>query len=151
MAIHIETELEIERPAGEVFEYLANGENLARWMDEFSEVEKVSDGPVGKGTTYRYVMKRGAASTFEWSEFEPGRKVAWEGPAVGAGVGSLEPRGSFEIEPINGGTRVRGTLRPQTHGFLKLLSPLMARSIRMGSTRDFLRLKLILERGSAER
>jgi uncharacterized membrane protein len=150
MAIHIETELEIERPAGEVFEYLANGENLPRWMEEFAEVEKVSDGPVGKGTTYRYKMKRGAASTFEWSEFEQGRKVAWEGPPVGAGMGKLEPRGSFEVEPWSGGAHVRGTLRPQARGFLKLLSPLMARSIRMGSARDFMRLKLILEGGQAD-
>ena len=148
--MRIETELEIERPPGEVFEYLADGENLPRWMDEFAEVQKVSDGPIGKGTTYAYKMKRGPSSTFQWSEYEPGYKVAWEGPAVGAGVGKLEPRGSFEIEPIRTGARVRGTLRPQTRGLLKLLSPLMARSIRMGSARDFLRLKRILEGGPAE-
>lgn len=150
MAIHIETELEIERPAGEVFEYLADGENLPRWMDEFTEVEKVSDGPVGEGTTYRYTMKRGNVSTFKWSEFEPGRKVAWQGLPIDAGMGSLEPRGSFEVEPMSGGVRVRGTLRPRPRGFLRLLAPLMARSIRMESARDFLRLKLILEGGQAE-
>src|SRR2546421_4239479 len=80
MAIDVGQSVEIHRPAADVFDSLAHGENMPRWMSVFETVEQDSEGAPAKGTTYRYKMAaRGKAeSTFEWTQFEPGRKLAWE-------------------------------------------------------------------------
>jgi uncharacterized membrane protein len=145
VAIRVEREIEIERPAADVFDFLARGENLPRWMDEFASVEKITDGPPTLGTTYRYRMKRGAESTFVWEEFESPRRIGWHGPPAGSGFGMLEPKGTWELENTGSATRLRMTMEPRTGRLMRLLSPLLERSIRKGSARNFERLKGILE------
>jgi uncharacterized membrane protein len=145
VAIHVEREVEIERSATDVFDYLAQGENLPRWMGEFASVKKVSEGPPTLGTIFRYRMKRGAESTFAWEQFEPGRRLSWHGPPAGGALGMLEPSGTWELEGAGSTTRVRMTMEPKPSGLMRLMAPLMARSIRKGSEKNFERLKGILE------
>jgi uncharacterized membrane protein len=147
MAIEVEQQLEIGRPAGEVFDYLAHGENMPRWMKEFETVEQISDGPPAKGTTYRYRMAtRGKAeSTFEWSRFERAQRLAWEGERVPTGPGSLTPSGEWLLEERDGRTHLTMRMQPRTRGLMTLLSPLMARSIRKGAPDDMQRLKSEIE------
>ncbi len=146
MALDISREIEVGRPPGEVFDYLAHGENMPSWMDEFVEVRQLSEGPPARGTTYSYKMKRGADSTFEWTQFEPSRKLAWHGPPAGSGLARVEPQGNWTLEPSGGGTLVRMTMNPELHGIMKLFGPVMARQIRKGSEDDFQRLKANIER-----
>src|SRR5207302_8075527 len=105
-------------------------ENRPRWMKLFETVEQESDGPPAKGTSYHYKMAaRGKAeSTFEWSEFEPNRKLAWEGPPIpmGPGLGSLEPSGEYTLEERDGATQVTMRMHPATTGLATLLGPLMS-------------------------
>ena len=150
MAIDVGENVEIRRPAAEVFDYLAHGENMPAWMNIFETVEQESAGPPAKGTTYRYKMStRGKAeSTFEWSEFEPTHRLTWHGPPVSTGPGSLEPSGEYELKEHDGATRVTMRMRPKTTGLMSLLSPLMNRSMRKEATENMQRLKQALERGS---
>ena len=138
-------EAEIGRPRQEVFDYLARGEKLPDWVEEFAEVEQTSEGPPAKGTTYRYRMRRGGESTFEWSEFEAGRRIAWDGPALKSGPGSMRPRGSYELEDADGGTRIQMTQDPELAGFMKLMAPFITRSLRKGAPKSLEKLKGILE------
>jgi uncharacterized protein YndB with AHSA1/START domain len=132
-----------------VFDYLAHGENMPHWMALFETVEQESAGPPAMGTVYRYKMAaRGKAqSTFEWSEFEPGRRLAWEGPPIpmGPGLGSLEPSGEYELEERDGATRMTMRMHPRTAGLMSLLSPLMSRSMRKEAAENVQRLKRTLE------
>ena len=151
MAIKVETEIEIARPPEEVFEYLADGEKLSEWMRDFESVEKDSDGPIGKGTKYRYRLSRpDKVSTFEYVEYEPGRLAAWAGPPVKTGPGGLAPRGRLELEPSGEGTRVRAVFEPEPHGFMKAMQPVVTYTLRKDSTRDLERLKEILEGGGRD-
>jgi uncharacterized membrane protein len=147
MAIDVRSDADIGRPASEVFAFLADGENMPRWMDVFETVRKASDGPVGQGTTYKYKMaRRGRAeSTFVWSEYEPDRKLAWHGPPVSAGPGSLEPNGDYVLEDRDGTTHVTMRMNPKTTGLMSLMSPLMARSMRKEAAGNMQRLKQVLE------
>jgi hypothetical protein len=43
----------IDRPAKEVFEFLADFENVPRWNYAIDRTRKTSPGPVTVGTTYR--------------------------------------------------------------------------------------------------
>jgi uncharacterized protein YndB with AHSA1/START domain len=149
MAIDVGQSVQIRRPSADVFDYLAHGENMPHWMGIFETVEQESPGPPGKGTTYRYKMAtRGkAASSFIWSEFEPPRKLAWQGPPVpiGPGMGSLEPSGEYMLDEHDGGTRVTMRMHPRTAGLASILSPLMSRSMRKEAAENVQRLKQNLE------
>jgi uncharacterized membrane protein len=150
MDVDVAQSVEIRRPAAEVFDYLSHGENLPRWMDEFETVEQVTDGAPAKGTKYRYKMRtRGKIdSTFEWSEYEPGRKLAWHGERVSTALGSLEPQGVWQLGEREGGrTELSMTMQPKTGGLRTLLRPLMARSIRKEAPANLRRLKELLEGG----
>ena len=142
----VSVEVTVGRPPEEVFPVVADGERLPDWMEDFERVEQTSEGPPGLGTEYRYKMRRAPESTFEWSEFEPGRRVRWAGPPLKTGPGSLEPRGGIDVEPADGGSRVRVTLDPRAGGAMKLLLPLMRRSMRNGAVQNLSRLKAMLER-----
>jgi uncharacterized protein YndB with AHSA1/START domain len=142
----VSVEVTVERPPGEVFPVVADGERLPEWMEDFERVEQRSEGPPGLGTEYRYKMRRAPESTFEWSEFVPGRRVAWSGPPLKTGPGSLEPRGGIDVEPADEGSLVRVTLDPVPRGAIKLLMPIMRRSMRNGAVQNLSRLKALLER-----
>jgi uncharacterized protein YndB with AHSA1/START domain len=143
--MHIETETTVRRPPEEVFDYIAHGEHLPEYVTDFASVEQASpEGPPSLGTTYRYKMGRGPAEgTFEWTEFERPRALAWHGPPARAGLGSMEPSGRWELSPEGGGTRVRLVMTPEPGGLFKLLAPLMAGGMRKGNAKA---LQLLRER-----
>jgi uncharacterized protein YndB with AHSA1/START domain len=63
-------------------------------------------------------------------EYEPGRRLAWQTfPPIGARIaGGRIWR--YELEPVDGGTRVRFSLAAETRGFAKLMSPGVTRAVR---------------------
>ena len=146
MGLNVRVETDVKADPQRVFDYLADGEKLPEWMAEFLEVEKVSDGAPARGTVYRYVMRRGANSTFEWSEFEPARRIAWDGERVPSMPGGwIKPDGYYELSPRDGGTHVAIVLQAAVGGTMKLMQPLMGRQMRKGTIEDAARLKAILE------
>src|SRR5215213_7208489 len=133
MAIHTEAEIVVARPRAEVFDYLAHAERLPEYIDDFETVTHEEDGEPGQGHVYSYKMKRGAEGTFEWKQFERDARLAWGGPAVKQGPGSMKPSGWWELTDEGGGTRVKLVMAPKPGGLFKLLSPLMARGMRSGN------------------
>jgi uncharacterized protein YndB with AHSA1/START domain len=143
----IEIDTVIERPRQEVFDYLARGENLPQWMSTFDSVEPASQSEPGQGTTYQYKMSRGAESTFEYSEFVPGQRIAWAGPPVQAGPGTISPRGSFELDDKGGGTHLLMSLDPELSASMKAMGLMMKRQMKKDAKEDLVRLKQLLEGG----
>jgi uncharacterized protein YndB with AHSA1/START domain len=47
-----ENTVTIQRPAGQVFAFLADFENIPRWNYAIEDTSKISAGPVGVGTRY---------------------------------------------------------------------------------------------------
>src|SRR5262245_47734086 len=141
----VRADVEVSRPASEVFQYLADGEKMPRWMKEFTSVEKVGEGPIGPGTEFRYHDKRGTDSTFEWSQYQPPGRLAWHGAAVKMPGGSVEPDGYYDIHEHDGHTHIEMHMQPQLHGLAKLMRPLMARGMRKSSDEYVKLLKADLE------
>jgi uncharacterized protein YndB with AHSA1/START domain len=144
--MQIESETTIKRPSSDVFAYIARAEYLPEYLTDFQSVEQASEGEPGVGTQYRYKMGRGAQGTFEWTTFEPNSRLAWQGPAVKVGPGSMEPAGRWEISAsAGGGSRVKLVMAPTPGGLFKLLAPFMAAGMRKGNERALERLKEKLE------
>jgi uncharacterized protein YndB with AHSA1/START domain len=147
--MHLEAETRVDRPAGEVFDYLARAEHLPEYVTDFEWVRQSSEGAPAEGTEYSYKMARGQASgTFRWTEFQRPSRLAWRGPAAKAGPGTMEPSGWWELTEEGAGTRVKLVMTPEPGGLFKLLAPLMARGMRKGNAKALERLKARLESGT---
>ena len=146
--MHVEAETTIARPPAEVFDYLAHGERLPEYVTDFESVEQASAGEPALGTEYRYKMKRGAQGTFEWTEFQSPSRLAWRGPPVKQGPGSMEPSGWWELSDEGAGTRVKFVMTPKPGGLFKLIAPLMSMAMRRNNQMALERLKQRLEGGA---
>jgi uncharacterized protein YndB with AHSA1/START domain len=144
--VRVESDITIERPAAEVFDYLSRAERLPDYVTDFAWVKQDSEGEPGLGTHYSYKMARGQAEgTFEWTEFEPASRLAWKGPAAHASLGSMAPAGWWALSEADGGTRVTLVMTPTPGGLFKLLAPMMSSGMRKGNVRALERLKHALE------
>jgi uncharacterized protein YndB with AHSA1/START domain len=144
MPIHTEAEITINRPRAEVFHYLAHGERLPEFIDDFERVTHEEPGEPAQGHVYSYRMKRGAEGTFEWTDFRPER-LAWAGPAAKLGPGSMRPSGWWELKEVDGGTHVRLVMTPEPGGLFRLMAPLMKMGMTKGNRRALEKLKANLE------
>ncbi len=147
--MEIASEITVRRPAAEVFDYIAHAEYLPDYVSDFDSVRQVSDGAPGLDTQYSYKMKRGAEGTFRWTRFEPTSHLAWEGPAVKQGPGSMQPAGWWDISETGAGSQVKLVMAPTPGGLFKLLAPLMAAGMRKGNASALERLKQRLEASAA--
>lgn len=139
-----ELSIVINRPAEEVFEYLANLENDLQWRSEWVETRKLSDGSPGVGATFRLtgeMFGRQIPTVYEVTEYEPCRTAAWK---TVSGPFPLAFRRTFEH--VEGGTRV--TIRYDTSevsGFIKLVLSLLAGTVRRQHEGDLSKVKGLLE------
>jgi uncharacterized protein YndB with AHSA1/START domain len=144
-----EIAVEIDRPSDEVWAFVSNAERLPEWLEEFEAVAKVSEGPVGRGTVFRYTLESGHRSaTLEVVDWQPGRRFAWDGPPLRSRAGGARPRGYFEVTPTREGrTRLISRYQPELTGILALMRPALKRWLRRQRAADAQRLKRLLELG----
>jgi uncharacterized protein YndB with AHSA1/START domain len=145
MAIRTEAEITIDRPRNEVFQFLARGERLPEYIDDFESVTHEEQGEPARGHVFSYKMKRGAEGTFEWKEFHPYDKLGWSGPAAKQGLGSMRPAGYWQLTDEGTGTHVKLVMEPEPGGLFKLMGPLMKSQMAKGNERALAKLKSILE------
>jgi uncharacterized protein YndB with AHSA1/START domain len=149
MPIHTEAEITIDRPRAEVFDYLAHAESLPAYVQDFEKVAHEEPGEPARGHVYSYRMKRGGVEgTFEWTEFQSPDRLAWSGPPVKNGPGSMKPSGSWELTAAGAGTHVKLVMTPEPGGFFKLMAPFMKGSMTRGNAKALQRLKEQLENGA---
>jgi uncharacterized protein YndB with AHSA1/START domain len=134
----------IERPADEVFPYLADPMLYPQWMP-VHDVTIQTPGEIGIGTTARASMKEGSRdSMFAWTvtSFDPGRKVGFrttEGP--------MDWEVEFSVQPSGAAAQVTSSGRIRMHGLMRLLEPFMGGEIRKNEAGELRHLKELLEGG----
>jgi uncharacterized protein YndB with AHSA1/START domain len=91
-------EVFIDRPIEDVFTYLTNGENNARWRGGILEVTRTS-GRDGQGATYRHVIRspngRRVRHDYRVTAHEPSTRLRFEHT-----VGLARPVGQFELTAV---------------------------------------------------
>ena len=123
----------IERPIEEVFAFLADGENDPKFSPRVLEIAKTTDGPAGAGTVYRSTVKDAGVKTqreFELTEFDPPNRIRWTERSKNL---IMVPRGGYDLEPANGGTKLTLFNEFEGHGLGKAFMPLALRSARKGA------------------
>lgn len=135
----------IDRPAGEVFDYVMDIPNDAHWRTNTGVVEAAytSDPPLGVGTTgFDRISANGRDMIAEWQtvEYEPGKLARWEFVS-----GPLRGFGSYRCEPVDDTTRFTLEFNAKPTGPLRLVGPILGIIVRRQIQADAQKLKSILE------
>jgi uncharacterized membrane protein len=139
----VEVSVVINRPIEEVFAFAANIENNAQWQSGVLEAQVTSEGPIGVGTTYRYVTQllgRRIEADGEVTEYESNRKYSFKSTS-----GPFPIEGGLTCEAAEGGTKVTLVVEADVGGFFKMAEPLVVRTIKKQFEADVGKLKDLLE------
>ena len=149
--VHVTVEIDIERPREAVWAFLADTTRSPEWVEEFVESHLVSEGEPRVGSIISYTIEPGPRTgTMELTEWDPPRRLAWDGPPMRSMGGGAEPRGSFElIERGPSATHLVCTFEPSLVGPPVLLKPYFRWWLRRHRTTDAQKLKAMLEADDA--
>jgi Polyketide cyclase / dehydrase and lipid transport len=140
-----ENTLTIQKPAEEVFAFLADFENIPMWNYAIEETSKASAGPAGVGTRYRQTRSIPSTSIedFEVTVFEPASRLAIHGQ-----IGPFQATISYVLEAAGGATKLVNNVElDPAQAKLRLLAPLATPKIKAAVAQNLAKLKLILEGG----
>src|SRR5712691_10547846 len=144
MPVDIQTEIEIDRPRGEVAEYASNPDNATTWYENIKAIEWKSPKPLAVGSRIAFVAQflgRRLAYTYEVKEMSPGERFVMR---TAEGPFPMETTYSFQ-DTADGGTKMTLRNRGEPAGFSRLAAPLMTGAMRRANRKDVTRLKSILE------
>jgi uncharacterized protein YndB with AHSA1/START domain len=132
----------IARPIEDVFGFLSDLENIPKWNYAIIETRKVSEGPVGVGTTYRQVRSVPSRSEerLEITTYDPPRQLEIRGQ-----LGPFASRLVYALEAIPAGTRVTNTVELELRGPGRLLGRVAVPRVREAVAANLGRLKELLE------
>jgi carbon monoxide dehydrogenase subunit G len=128
-AVRIRKEIEVHRPVGEAFAYVADFSNAAEWDPGVVEARKLTDGPVRVGSEFDVVaLFRGKRQRFRYvvTELQPERRIVLAGDgekAMSVDEVAFEPAGDATRITYVADIRLKGILRPAG----LLLAPVMSK------------------------
>jgi uncharacterized membrane protein len=146
MAVDVLTEIEIDRPRGEVAAYAGNPDSAPQWYVNIESVEWKTPPPIRVGSRLAFVARflgRRLEYTYEIVELVPESRLVMR---MAEGPFPMETTYTWEAA---GERRTRMTLRNrgEPRGFAKVLAPMMAAAMRRANQKDLRRLKTLLEHG----
>lgn len=125
--MRIRKEIEVQRPLGEAFAYVADFSNAAEWDPGVVEARQLTEGPVRVGSEFDVVaLFRGRRQRFRYvvTELQPERRIVLAGD--GEKATSVD---EVAFEPAGGGTRISYVADIRLKGLLRpaglLLAPVM--------------------------
>ncbi len=144
----IDGEIIIGRPIDAVFDYVADQSNEPQYNSRMVRAEKITPGPVGKGTRFRSAVAssgRTAEMLIEVTGYDRPVRLASTTTMQQADISY-----TLTFEPAASGTRMRwsGQVRPK--GAFKLLGPLITWMGRHQEQRIWASLKQHLEAAPAK-
>lgn len=108
----------INKPAADVFAFVADGEKAQQWRSGIVEIRKKSGD--GKGAVYRQVVKgpggRGIDADYEVTDYQPPTHLAFRAIA-----GPVRPIGSYDLKETDGKTSLTFKLSAEIGGWKKFL------------------------------
>ena len=139
----IEEGIEIRCPVEKVFAITTDAARWSTWHTAIPEAEQTSGGPVGVGTTFRgttRLMGRSMPWTGTVTEYDANRKF---GKNIDSGSVFIEQHNLYT--PTPDGTKFTMMYDMKFSGCIRLLSPLIVRSMRTEMKNSLLNMKQILE------
>ena len=112
--VQIEETVEIAAPPERVWQISVDVERWPEWARNFRDVRRLDAGPFGPQSSAR-IRQRGIPQRL-WTvkSFDEGRGFSWDAQLM-PGLHSV---GAHLVEPLDGGSRTRATLRVEMSGVL---------------------------------
>src|SRR3954452_3940127 len=132
----------IERSPADVFAYLSRFENVPRWNEAIIDTRKTSQGPAGVGATYvqSRLQPSPGEDRFEVTTYEPDYTLAIRGK-----FGRFTGRFTYQLEPIDNGTRLSNAVDLGAPGLMRIAAPFGTSRLKPAVAKNLGRLKEILE------
>ena len=133
----------IDRSVLEVFEFLSDPGNRARWDSTVISEELTSPEPVGMGSTIHTRMRAFTREVdFDWrvTTFDPPNRMA-----VVSTEGLMATSLTFAFAAVGGGCVVTATIEGEPEGLLRAVEPLIAAGVRSTLADGLQRAKGLLE------
>lgn len=143
MALDEIAEIEVARDPDAVAAYMFDPAHEPDWINGISLAEPMTPAPIGPGSRVRRrasFLGREINYVMEVVGFEPGRRLAMH--AVEA---PMPMDVTYEVEPVDGGSRARVRVEGDAGGLYRLAGPLVSGQVRRSIQGDVRRLKEILE------
>lgn len=143
----VEGEIIIKRPVEVVFDFVADERNEPRYNPKMLRAEKVSAGPIGRGTRFQAAsrsMGRTVPMTIEFTDFERPRQLTSSTQVSGMAI-----EGTLTFTPLPEGTRMRWSWHIEPQGVFKVMTPLVAQMGRRQERTIWTSLKHYLEADAA--
>ena len=138
-----ETSIRIRRPVEDVFTFVSEPLNFARWNSAVRAVRKTSEGDSAVGSTY--TMERDLPSGDARNELEVFARDQPTEFGIRTTSGPTPFRYRYVFSAANGETVLEIDAEVEVDGPAALLGPLVARAVRRGVDDNFAELKRILE------
>ena len=146
MTVDVRTEIDINRPRGEVAAYASDPDNAPVWYENIKSIEWQTPRPITAGSRMAFVAQflgRRLAYTYEVKELVPGERLVM---STAEGRFPMETTYTW-ADNSSGGTLMTLRNRGDPSGFSRVAAPLMAGAMRRANRADLRRLKTILESG----
>jgi uncharacterized protein YndB with AHSA1/START domain len=148
MAGRFEGSVVIDRPIGEVFAFLVDGENDPKFSPRVLEIRQTTDGPPAAGTVYASTVKDAGMKTkreFEYTEVVAPRRIRWAERSKNLVTAN---EGGYDLEPA-GDAQTKVTIFNvlEGHGFGKLIEGFALRGARKDADAFAARIKAAVEAG----
>ncbi|MFH1185658.1 MAG: SRPBCC family protein [Chloroflexota bacterium] len=141
--ISVEKSIHINKPIADVFAFMSEFSNDAKWQGDLVRSEKTSDGPMAVGSTGLYVQKvmgKEIKNDVVVTGYEPPKRFS-----VKTTSGPVQFEFVTSFEGMGGGTHVTANLKGEAGGFFKVAEGLLQKEIAKSFERDFAKLKELLE------
>jgi uncharacterized membrane protein len=143
--IKFEKNVLINRPQQEVFDFVTDLSNDYKWQSSIESVEQVSDGPIGVGSTWRYVGKflgRKNETEIQMTSYEPPHQSS-----VKAVSGPIPFENTHKFQKQDGGTLLTFVGQAEIGGFFKIAEGLAGKQLEKQVEIAAAALKKLLEEG----
>ncbi len=132
----------VNRPIEAVFAFVADGEKCPQWRPGVLDIKHVSGA--GVGSTYAQgvsgPMGRRVQADYEITVFDPSARLDFQTTS-----GPARPHGRYDLESVNGGTRLTFSLDVELTGIRKLLMNSAVQKTMDSEVRTLDNLKRVLE------
>ena len=131
-------------PGAEVFDFVADERNEPRYNPRIHRAEKLSPGPIGRGTRFRaeaVTLGRTTGMTIEYTAYERPWRLASSIHMPAADI-----VGTLRFDPVPGGTRMGWSWEMRLRGLYKPLTPIIVLVGRRQEHANWAGLKRFLER-----
>jgi hypothetical protein len=119
----IEGDIMIERPVGEVFDFVADEHNEPRFNPQMTSVEQLSEGDVGLGTRFKAEVMSGGrplSMVIEFTQFDRPARLGSRTTMPGMVI-----LGELTFDGVGDATRMRWAWDMQPAGAMRLLKPMI--------------------------